>query len=57
MKIEYDSQEELDDAADYYEELCFEHQGLQDAVEQAENDLYFAQQELEDFEDEHPEIP
>ena len=54
--IEYDTEEEFNDAFERIEGLNFEHLSLKEAVEEAEKDLERAQQELHDFEEENKDV-
>jgi len=53
---EYDTQAELDDAAERFEEKCFEHLSLKEAVAEKEQELQNAERELADFEEDNPTI-
>ena len=52
----YDTQEELDAAAERFEELCFEHLSLKEAVTEKEQELEDAKKELTNFEDDNPSV-
>ncbi len=53
---EYDSQQELDDDFERYEELCFKYLELQAEVNEKEEDLKYALKELADFQEDYPAI-
>ena len=48
--LEFRTQEELDAEAERYEEMAFEHMYLKEAVKDAEEELKWAERELEEFE-------
>lgn len=50
---EFKTQAELDAEAERYEELAFEHLYLKEAVEDAREELEWAERELEEFEKNH----
>lgn len=53
---EFDTEIELEDAAEKLEELCFEHLYLRQEVEDRRRELELAEKELLDFKTDNPEI-
>jgi len=53
---EFDTEQELDDAAERFEELCFQHLNLKEAVAEAKRDFEYAEKELLDFEEDYPDV-
>jgi len=50
---EYESEQELDDEFENIEELNFQHKELQEAVKIARQELEYAIEELESFEEDY----
>ena len=55
-EIHFDTEEDLDAAADQFEELSFDHLHLKEGVEEKRKDLKYAQIELESAEKELAEF-
>lgn len=54
---EFDTEQEMDDWADRFEDLCFEHLSLKEEVKDKREELKYAEKDLLDFETDYPNIP